>query len=189
MPIFPSPRANDLDGTYKLPGQLYTITQIVSKLRCLSFSDNARLFALVGLALGDAAILAWDAKYDTDLDLWRPDSNLDDYMAYAQCCLAFVKSCSNFSEDAFYVAEDAFSAISSSTRVTLWGIGHSLISLCLTYKNLGNLEKSFDFCQKAILSSEENNFPQLNAKAISCLPGLYREQKKLLKRFSIMQKQ
>ncbi len=62
--------ANDLDGTYKPPGQLYTITQILSKLRGLSFSENARLFALVGLALGDAAILAWDAKYDTNLD-WQ----------------------------------------------------------------------------------------------------------------------
>ncbi|MBW4634817.1 MAG: vanadium-dependent haloperoxidase [Iphinoe sp. HA4291-MV1] len=66
--------ANDVDGTYKPPGQLYTLTQIVSKLRGLSFSENARLFALVGLALGDAAILAWDAKYDTDLDLWRPET-------------------------------------------------------------------------------------------------------------------
>ncbi|QSJ15114.1 phosphatase PAP2 family protein [Nostoc sp. UHCC 0702] len=66
--------ANDLDGTYKPPGQLYTITQIVSQLRGLSFSENARLFALVGLGLGDAAILAWDAKYDTDLDLWRPET-------------------------------------------------------------------------------------------------------------------
>ncbi|MFN6498310.1 MAG: spondin domain-containing protein [Nostoc sp. DedQUE01] len=66
--------ANDLDGTYKPPGQLYSITQIVSKLKGLSFSENARLFALVGLGLGDAGILAWDAKYDTDLDLWRPES-------------------------------------------------------------------------------------------------------------------
>ncbi|MBE8989752.1 tetratricopeptide repeat protein [Nostoc sp. LEGE 12450] len=108
--------------------------------------------------------------------LAEQDSNLDDYMAYAQCCLAFVKSCSDFKEDAFYIAEKAFSAISSSTRVTLWGIGHSLISLCLTYKNLGNIKKSFELCQRAIFSSEENNFTQLKAKAISCLAGLYREQ-------------
>ncbi|MEA5621761.1 tetratricopeptide repeat protein [Nostoc sp. UHCC 0251] len=110
-------------------------------------------------------------------NLAEQDSNLDDYMAYAQCCLAFVKSCSNFREDAFYIAEDASSAISSSTRVTLWGIGHSLISLCLTYKNLGNIQKSFDLCQRAIFYSEENNFTQLKAKAISCLAGLYREQR------------
>jgi len=66
--------ANDLDGTYKPPGHLFSITQIVSKLKGLSFYENARLFALVGLGLGDAGILAWDAKYNTDLDLWRPES-------------------------------------------------------------------------------------------------------------------
>ncbi|MBW4424800.1 MAG: tetratricopeptide repeat protein [Nostoc desertorum CM1-VF14] len=109
-------------------------------------------------------------------NLAKQDSNLDDYMAYAQCCLAFVKSSSNVREDAVYIAEDGFSAISSSTRVTFWGVVHSLITLCLTYKNLGDIKKSFDFCQKAISTSEENNFTQLKAKAISCLAGLYREE-------------
>lgn len=66
--------ANDLDGTYKPPGQLYRLTQIVSAQRKLSLVQNARLFALVALAMGDAAIVAWDAKYSTDLDLWRPDT-------------------------------------------------------------------------------------------------------------------
>jgi hypothetical protein len=66
--------ANDLDGTYKPPGQLCEITQIVSKLKRLSLVENARLFALVSIAMADAAIVAWDAKYETDLDLWRPES-------------------------------------------------------------------------------------------------------------------
>jgi membrane-associated phospholipid phosphatase len=66
--------ANDVDGTSKPPGQLFRITQIVSEQRGLSLAENARLFALVALALGDAGIVAWDAKYDTDLDLWRPVS-------------------------------------------------------------------------------------------------------------------
>jgi PAP2 superfamily len=66
--------ANDLDGTYKPPGHLFRMTQIVSQQRQLSLAENARLFALVGLALGDAGILAWDAKYATDLDLWRPET-------------------------------------------------------------------------------------------------------------------
>ena len=66
--------ANDVDGTYKPPGQLFVMTQIVSELRQLSLAENARLFALVALALGDAAIVAWDAKYSTDLDLWRPET-------------------------------------------------------------------------------------------------------------------
>jgi len=66
--------ANDLDGTYKPPGQLFQFTQIVAQQRNLSIVETARLFALVGLALGDAGIVAWDAKYSTDLDLWRPET-------------------------------------------------------------------------------------------------------------------
>lgn len=66
--------ANDVNGTYKPPGHLFAITQIVSELRGLDVVENARLFALVALAMGDAAIVAWDAKYSTDLDLWRPET-------------------------------------------------------------------------------------------------------------------
>jgi hypothetical protein len=36
--------------------------------------QNVKLFAAVSLALGDAAIAAWDAKYQTPIDLWRPES-------------------------------------------------------------------------------------------------------------------
>jgi len=66
--------ANDLNGTSKPPGQLFTITQIVSADHKLTLSENARLFALVGLAMGDAGITAWTMKYGTDIDLWRPIS-------------------------------------------------------------------------------------------------------------------
>lgn len=66
--------ANDLDKTYKPPGQLFEITKIVSEQRGLDIVENARLFALVALAMGDAAVVAWDAKYSRDLDLWRPES-------------------------------------------------------------------------------------------------------------------
>jgi hypothetical protein len=66
--------ANDLDGTYKPPGQHFAHTQIVAKQRGLSTLANAKLFAQVALALADAAITAWDAKYDTDIDLWRPET-------------------------------------------------------------------------------------------------------------------
>jgi 6-phosphogluconolactonase (cycloisomerase 2 family) len=66
--------ANDLDGTYKPPGQLFVITRIVAEDRGLDVVQNARLFALVALAMADAAIVAWDSKFDTFLDLWRPQS-------------------------------------------------------------------------------------------------------------------
>ncbi|MFG1659430.1 vanadium-dependent haloperoxidase [Micromonospora chersina] len=66
--------ANDLDGTYKPPGQLFAHTQVVAKSAKLTQAGNARLFALVGIAMGDAAIVAWDAKYQTAIDLWRPET-------------------------------------------------------------------------------------------------------------------
>ncbi|MEK6261882.1 MAG: phosphoesterase [Planctomycetota bacterium] len=64
--------ANDVNGTYKPPGHLNAITQVVSRDRRLSMIENARLFALINLAMGDAGIVAWDSKYNTNIDLWRP---------------------------------------------------------------------------------------------------------------------
>lgn len=64
--------ANDRNGTSKPPGQLLQITKVVSDQQGLTLSQNARLFGLVGMAMGDAGIAAWDAKYATPIDLWRP---------------------------------------------------------------------------------------------------------------------
>lgn len=64
--------ANDVDGTYKPPGHLNHIAQVLSAQRRLSLAENARLFALLNIALGDAGIVAWDCKYDTNVDFWRP---------------------------------------------------------------------------------------------------------------------
>jgi hypothetical protein len=66
--------ANDVAGTYKPPGQLLRHTAIVALERQLVAQDAAELFTLVTLAMADAAITAWDAKYRTDIDLWRPET-------------------------------------------------------------------------------------------------------------------
>lgn len=53
------------------PPRLYNqIVRRVAIARNNSEADNARLFALVNVAMGDAGILAWDQKYIHDL--WRP---------------------------------------------------------------------------------------------------------------------
>jgi PAP2 superfamily protein len=62
--------ANDADGTYKAPGQLFQHTQIVMKQ--LNRHQDYRLFALMAMALADAAITVWNSKYQTSIDLWRP---------------------------------------------------------------------------------------------------------------------
>lgn len=66
--------ANDRDGTFKPPGHLYAITMTVANDQGLSLEEKVHLHALVGLALGDAAVVAWDMKYNLGLDLWRPIS-------------------------------------------------------------------------------------------------------------------
>lgn len=66
--------ANDRNGTFKPPGHLNYITSVISGNQGLTLAQNARLFALVGLALGDAGLVAWDQKYSSDVDLWRPIS-------------------------------------------------------------------------------------------------------------------
>lgn len=66
--------ANDRNGTYKPPGHLMYITQVVADQEGVSFDDKARLYALCAVAMADAGLVAWDQKYSTNIDLWRPVS-------------------------------------------------------------------------------------------------------------------
>ena len=71
--------ANDLKGTYKPPGQLLRHTRIVLRqFPNVSRGQRARLYALVSLAMADAAIVAWEAKFETSIDLWRPESAIQE---------------------------------------------------------------------------------------------------------------
>jgi hypothetical protein len=66
--------ANDLDGTYKPPGQLLDHTVTVAEAEGVPTLELSRLMARVSLALADAAVAAWDQKYETAVDLWRPQT-------------------------------------------------------------------------------------------------------------------
>lgn len=60
----------DGSGTYTPPGHWNKIAQQVAVAAGNSIAENARLFAKLDIALADAAILAWKAKFETDF--WRP---------------------------------------------------------------------------------------------------------------------
>ncbi|PWU13964.1 MAG: hypothetical protein C5B50_18275 [Verrucomicrobia bacterium] len=75
----------DGGGTETPPGHWNTIAQIVSTAQSTSVEDNARLFALLNLAMADAAICAWDAKYA--FNFWRPVTAINDTTG---CCPAIV---------------------------------------------------------------------------------------------------
>lgn len=66
--------ANDVAGTYRPPGQLMDATQRYLDARITDPLLYAQKFTTVALALADAGIAAWNAKYRTSIDLWRPES-------------------------------------------------------------------------------------------------------------------
>lgn len=61
-------------GTVTPPGHWNQIARDLALDRGLSLAETARLFAHLNLALADAAIAAWDAKYGVDdgFGRWRP---------------------------------------------------------------------------------------------------------------------
>jgi hypothetical protein len=60
----------DGPGTVTPPGHWNRIARSVARSRNLSRQENARLFALLNVALADAAIVCWDMKYACNF--WRP---------------------------------------------------------------------------------------------------------------------
>jgi membrane-associated phospholipid phosphatase len=57
-------------GTETPPGHWNSIAQIIADAQGNTPEENARLFALLNIAMADAAICAWDAKYT--FHFWRP---------------------------------------------------------------------------------------------------------------------
>ena len=57
-------------GTATPPGHWNQIAQAVARSRGTKLAENARLFALLNLALADAGIASWDCKYH--FHYWRP---------------------------------------------------------------------------------------------------------------------
>lgn len=85
--------ANDVEKTYKPPGQLLQITGIVARNERTTNNllETARLFALVGIALADASIIGWYVKFlfpeandrQDIFRLWRPETAIR--MATSDC--------------------------------------------------------------------------------------------------------
>jgi membrane-associated phospholipid phosphatase len=60
----------DGDGTVTPPGHWNRIAQTVAADRRLGTAEAARLFALLNVAMADAAVVCWDCKFR--FDVWRP---------------------------------------------------------------------------------------------------------------------
>ncbi|MFN0068641.1 MAG: vanadium-dependent haloperoxidase [Limisphaerales bacterium] len=61
---------SDFSYTAMPPGHWNEIAATIARTRTNTLAENARLFALLGLAQGDAAIVCWEAKFR--YNFWRP---------------------------------------------------------------------------------------------------------------------
>jgi hypothetical protein len=61
---------DDGEGSVTPPGHWNRIAQTVARARGTTMAENARLFALLNIALADAAIVCWDCKFE--FNFWRP---------------------------------------------------------------------------------------------------------------------
>ncbi len=62
--------ANDRDGTSKPPGHWNQIAAVIAEQEGATLLENARMYAILNVAMADTAISVWDAKYA--YELWRP---------------------------------------------------------------------------------------------------------------------
>jgi tetratricopeptide (TPR) repeat protein len=90
-------------------------------------------------------------------------------------CLAFLNSFLGFKQSALNYVKQA-EVVIYQIDYCCWSQGYSLLFMGLTYKNLGEIEKSFEIFHQAIAFAEKSHYTQVKAKALSGMAELYREQ-------------
>lgn len=182
QPDFRAMRLNNILGyTYRLMGEIGKALDCHQESRKISeiFQlDKPRISTLFNIGLCKTEL--WELEeaksyFNSVTTLAQETADCEEYVVYAQCCLAFLESCLGSGKDAMHAVQNAERAV-SATLLTLWGKGYSLLYLSLTHKNLGNLVEALELCRSTIRHAEENHFTQVKAKATSCLAEVYREQ-------------
>jgi len=105
---------------------------------------------------------------DAEYDLYNYEK---DYLY----CLAFLNSYLGIKDIALSYAQQSELVIDQIDNSS-WSQGYSLLFMGLTYKNLGEPEKSFKMFHQAISFAEKTHYTQVKAKALTGLAELYRGQ-------------
>lgn len=129
--------------------------------------------------LGLCYVDLWEVEkaqsvFHTVKTLVQANQNYYQYAIYSLCCLAYINSFVGMREAALEMLKEAESEMPKA-KLTSWGIGTTLLFRSLSYRNLGDIDTSFDICQQTIEHCEQNQFTFLKARAMSCLASLYRE--------------
>src|SRR5438874_7283920 len=104
-------------GTETPPGHWDSIAQIISDAQGNTLEENARLFALLNIAMADAAICAWDAKYTFDFS--RPVTAI----AFAEPQLNWMSFIVTPSFPDYVSGHSTFSAAAATVLPLFYGTG------------------------------------------------------------------
>ncbi|MBW4633507.1 MAG: hypothetical protein KME30_16905 [Iphinoe sp. HA4291-MV1] len=99
----------------------------------------------------------------------------DKYAPSALFYLAFLNSCLGRDEEAIEIANYLYNRLPKE-ELPSWVTEYRLFYLLLTYKNLGEIEKSFEIYQRDIYYAENSPYTQAKPKALIGLAQLHREQ-------------
>ena len=135
-------------GTSAPPGHWNFVAQQVARDQGNSIAENARLFAMLDIALADAAIVAWQAKYKDDL--WRPvtairnaDTDGNDLTTVDATWSSFLIT-PNFPE--YTSGHSTFSGAAAAVLTSLYGDNYAFTA---TSQGLPGVTRSFRSFQAA----------------------------------------
>ncbi|BAZ07360.1 tetratricopeptide repeat protein [Calothrix sp. NIES-3974] len=172
---------NILGYSYRIIGNLKEALkchQAAQRIVDTSYLSRHRMSTLLNLGLCRMELGELeDARYffETVIQLVMEANTRFEYMAFCQVNLACIDSLLGDNDEIHTLVKNAEESV-YNTRLTTWGYAYCLLFLAFTYKNLGDLDRSLQLCQQVISYSEENNFTQVQGKAISCLAEIKREQ-------------
>lgn len=147
---------DDGPGTNTPPGHWNQILQIVVEGEARSLVDNARLFALQGLAVADAAIVAWDNKYHWDH--WRPVTGIQladtDGNPATVTDAGWGSFITNPPFPAYTSGHSSFS--SSSARIGALALGSDAVAFTVPSDGTPGVERSFDGLWEAAMEAGQS---------------------------------
>lgn len=149
--------------------------------------DRFYMCSLVGKGLCKIDLLEMQEAEEIFLKLLEisQQKNHYNFQIEAYYALAFIYSNTSFKEKAQDFANKSYnSSKDDSDELNEWAIGHRFIFLGLTYKNLGDIQTSFQMYNQAVTFADDNHYTQIKARALTGLAELYREQQEFETAFS-----
>jgi tetratricopeptide (TPR) repeat protein len=178
-----------LSRLYNILGDLYWLTGSIDQaIQCHEISKTVAInFNIIGLNIVsyfniglcklELGEIENAISYFESANLLAENNSYHRYTVGAWFCLAFCYSCLGVPNKAFEFTEKVKESEAFKIKLlSSWGTGYSLLFMGLTYKNLGEYEKSFEMFRQAIAFAEKTHYTQVKAKALSGMAELYREQ-------------